>query len=130
MINYILLTTDSNSSSVLLLLDVSVTFDTANHGILLDHLKNQFGVSGLALAGLKSYPSERTQCVSYNNITSFISDVKNGVLQGSVLGPLLFSLYISPSGQTILSFGINFHCYADDTQLYVSVRADDHALSF
>ncbi len=79
---------------MLLLLDHSAAFDTIDHGILLDSLKKQFGISGLALAWLKSYLSERTQCLSYNNITSLFSDVKYGVPQGSVLDPLHFSIYL------------------------------------
>ena len=124
-VNYILLTLDSSSTSVLMSLDLSAAFDTIDHGILSDRLESQFGISGLALAWLKSYLSERTQCVSYNGTSSIYTAVKYGVPQGSVLGPLLFSLYISPLSQIIQSYEIHFHWYADDTQLYVPTKADD-----
>uniref|UniRef100_A0A4W6FMD4 Reverse transcriptase domain-containing protein n=1 Tax=Lates calcarifer TaxID=8187 RepID=A0A4W6FMD4_LATCA len=101
----------------LLLLDLSAAFDTIDHCILMGRLENRFRISGLALSWLKSYLSDRTLCVSHNNTISVFSDVKYGIPQGSLLGPLLFSLYIS--------HGINFHCYADDTQLYVSIKADN-----
>lgn len=81
-VNDLLLT---DSTSVLWLLDPSAAFDPIDHCILIDRLENNLGVSGLALAWLKSYLIERTQCVSFNNVTSVFSDVKYGVPQDSAL---------------------------------------------
>ncbi len=106
-----------------MLLDLSAAFDTIDHNILLNRLENDVGIRGSALAWFKSYLSDCHQFVAVNEEVSYRSQVWYGVPQGSVLGTLLFMLYMLPLGDIIRKPGISF--YADDTLLYISSRPDE-----
>jgi hypothetical protein len=111
---------DSKQLTFLVSLDISAAFDAVNHGILLQRLVKEFGIEGIAADWLQSYLAKRCQFVKIGRHHSTTAACKTGVPQGSVLGPLLFSAYVSPIGRIISRFGINYHQYADDTQLYVA----------
>ena len=106
--------------TALVLLDLSAAFDTIDHNILLGYLKSWFGLGGTALRWFASYLRNRCPAIKIGSTLSELSNLIYGVPQGSVLGPLLFSLYTTPLSKIIrLHPHIKFHFYADDTQLYI-----------
>ena len=95
----------------------SKAFDTVDHGILLQKLE-LYGLQDIILIWFKNYLSNRIQYVTYNGIKSMTDIIKCGVPQGSILGPLLFLMYINDLCQ------VSVFClpllFADDTNLFIT----------
>ena len=125
--NDLLLSCDEGNVSILTLLDLSAAFDTIDHSILLESLYSYFGITGVVLKWFRSYLTNRKQAVYIGNNTSKFHTLQYGVPQGSVLGPILYTMYVMPLGNVIKSnsTSINYHMYADDTQLYDSCPLSD-----
>ena len=113
---------DNQHECVLILLDLSAAFDTIDHKIPINRLGNKYGISGLALEWLKSYIQERPQRVVVNETYSEPKCNSFGVPQGSVRGPLLFSLYYGALEDVIRAHDIDAMMYADDCQLYIIIK--------
>ena len=114
---------DMKKLSVLVLLDLSAAFDTVDNTVLLDRLHIPIGLSGIVFNWFKSYLTGREFYMDECSSESY--KLNCGITQGSILGPTLFNLHMLPLGDVIRRHGINFHCYADDTQLYIAVSPDD-----
>ena len=106
----------SKDITVAVFLDLSKAFDTINHDKLL-HTLNFYGVRGVTNAWFSSYLSDRKQYIEFNGFKSDLCDLSCGVPQGSILGPLLFLIYIN---DVMNSTSLKLLSFADDTTIYAS----------
>jgi len=118
---------ERNETTIGIFLDLSKAFDTIDHNILL-HKLEYYGFRGIVLDWFKNYLSNRKQFVSYNTCESELKDVICGVPQGSILGPLLFILYINDITNT--SNVLEFILFADDTTILFSHKNIESQIYF
>ena len=108
----------NKQSSYCIFLDFAKAFDTVNHKILLDKLA-YYGVKDQTLSLFDSYLSNRTQAVEVNGVMSDMGTIKHGVPQGSILGPLLFLLYINDISKS--SDILKFFLFVDGPQSFTQL---------
>ena len=128
--NDLLIAVDSGHISILILLDLSAALDTISHTNLLTRLSDYFGLTGKALSSFQSYLTNRKQFLTIGDSSSTPARVNQGVPQGSVLGHLLYTIYMLPLGQILRRHGLNFHSYAADTQLYLCTNSSSPSSAF
>ena len=122
--NDILSILDAKSNAVVFLFDLSAAFDTVKHDLLLSQLSAEFVFSDVALEWFSIYLNNRSYFVKGAGCISHTVDVKSGVPQVSVLGPVLFKLYSKSAELVANSHGLFVHSYADDMQCYFSSDKD------
>ena len=112
---------DNNETPINIFLDLSKAFDTIDHNILLDKLK-YYGLDDIAIQLFRSHLTNRYQYVQIENAKSQLLEINRptGVPQGSILGPLLFIIYINDISQSSDKF--DFIAYADDTTLSTTLN--------
>ena len=119
LVDHISNTMDGHKIPGTIFIDLSKAFDTLSYDILLYKLKF-YGISGLEHKLIASYLSNRKQYVMFNNKNSEFTEIRTGVPQGSILGPLLFSIYINDLIK--MSNKLNFIMYSDDTTIYFDLE--------
>ena len=118
--NHWLMNIDNGNMNSVVFLDIRKAFDTIDHQILIKKL-SQYGIQDDELNCFESYLENRTQCYSVNGKLSDRQKIEYGVPQGSILGPLLFIIYMNDLPLFVTNAQISM--YADDTSLYNNIKS-------
>ena len=106
-------------------LDLSAAFDTVDHDILHTRSHSKYSISGIALEIFHSYLTNRSQFTLIEGRRSQSRELKCGVPQGSVLGPIMYVLYTAPLDDILRFHEMQFYFYADDIQFYISFSTNN-----
>ena len=113
---------DNGKCTVLASRDLSAAFDTVDHSIFIARIQQLYGVDNVCKDWFESYLRDRSHRVCINDTLSDQNALKCGVPQGSVLCARLYSMYAYPLSNIIKKHNLQYHTYADDTQIYIQCK--------
>ena len=123
--NDVLVAIDKRHFVMFRLLDLSAAFNTVDHDILRTRLHSKYSISAIGLEWFRLYLTNRSQFSLTEGCKSQSGELKCGVPQGPVLGPVLYVLYTAPLADILRFHEMHFHFYAHDTQLYISFSTNN-----
>ena len=123
--NDVLVAIDKRHFVVRLLLDLSAAFNTVDHDILLTRLHSKYSISAIGLEWFRFYLTNRSQFALTEGCKSQSRELKCGVPQRPVLGPILYVLYTAPLADILWFHEMHFHFHDDDTQFHISFSTNN-----